>query len=121
VASAESGFAGANNPATAAFSGNRVEGGLGFFMPRRDMQRSGGMLDASVASDSNTFYVPEFGYNRIAGDRWGWGLSVYGHGGMNTDYPGGQINCGAGPANVLCGQGRLGVDLMQLVIAPTLA
>lgn len=121
VASTESGFAGANNPATAAFSGNRVEGGLGFFMPRRDMQRSGGMLDASVASDSNTFYVPEFGYNRTAGDRWGWGLSVYGHGGMNTDYPGGQINCGAGPANVLCGQGRLGVDLMQLVIAPTLA
>jgi len=41
---------------------------------------------------------------------------------MNTDYPGGQLNCGAGPgtANALCGSGRLGVDLSQLIIAPTL-
>ena len=42
---------------------------------------------------------------------------------MNTDYPGGQLNCGMGPntANLLCGGGNLGVDLTQLMIAPTLA
>ena len=32
-------------------------------------------------------------------------------------------NCGAGPnsANALCGTGRLGVDLIQLIVAPTLS
>ena len=47
---------------------------------------------------------------------------------MNTDYPGGQISspyCGGfgntGSGNLLCGSGKLGVDLMQLIIAPTLA
>jgi long-chain fatty acid transport protein len=54
------------------------------------------------------------------------GVSVYGNGGMNSDYKGGQIpanQCGAGaPAsNLLCGQGSLGVDLMQLIVAPTVA
>jgi long-chain fatty acid transport protein len=49
---------------------------------------------------------------------------------MNTDYPGGQLpaasacagfNPTAGPYNLLCGNGRLGVNLEQLVIAPTLS
>lgn len=117
----DGGFAGANNPAAAAFSGDRIEGGLGVFMPRRGVERSGGVLDGATDSGSGTFYVPEFGYNRQWGGRWGFGLTVYGHGGMNTNYPGGQIDCGAGPANMLCGSGPLGVDLMQLVVAPTAA
>jgi long-chain fatty acid transport protein len=49
------------------------------------------------------------------------GLTVYGNGGMNTDYPQGNFNCGAGPANMLCGGGNLGVDLMQLIVAPTIS
>ncbi len=58
------------------------------------------------------------------------GISVYGNGGMNTDYPGGQIgqmsacaslNQAAGPYNLLCGNGSLGVDLTQLMIAPYVA
>ena len=48
------------------------------------------------------------------------GLTVYGNGGMNTDYPPATTNCGPG-TNLLCGQGNLGVDLMQLIIAPTAA
>ena len=40
---------------------------------------------------------------------------------MNTNYPQGAFNCGAGAANMLCGSGRLGVDLLQLIVAPTLA
>jgi long-chain fatty acid transport protein len=70
------------------------------------------------------FYVPEFGYNRALSDKMGVGVTVYGNGGMNTEYPGGQLDCtgGApGSANVLCGSGGLGVDLMQLIVAPTLA
>jgi long-chain fatty acid transport protein len=66
------------------------------------------------------------------------GLTIYGNGGMNTDYPGGQITTptgtgtcnffqtgGAGTPqssyNLLCGNGNLGVDLAQLIVAPTLA
>ena len=54
-------------------------------------------------------------------DNLSLGVSVYGNGGMNTSYPQGNFNCGGGPANMLCGSGGLGVDLMQLIVAPTVA
>ena len=115
-------FFGANNPAAAAFAGNRMELGVDLFSPRREASRTGlGGLDMSVDSDSNYFLVPEFGYNRMVNNNLALGVTVYGNGGMNSDYAGGQINCGAGAANMLCGQGSLGVDLMQLIIAPTAA
>ena len=121
VASTDNAFAGANNPAAAAWAGNRADLGVDVFMPTRSMDRVNGGLNAAVNSGSETFLVPEFGYNRALSDKLGVGVTVYGNGGMNTDYPGGQINCGAGTANVLCGAGRLGVDLMQLIVAPTIA
>jgi long-chain fatty acid transport protein len=121
VATTDSAFAGANNPAAAAWAGNRMELGVDLFAPSRSMERTNGYMNASVSSDSNLFLVPEFGYNRAISDKMGVGITVYGNGGMNTDYVGGQINCGSGAANVLCGSGRLGVDLMQLIIAPTFA
>jgi long-chain fatty acid transport protein len=123
VAMTDNAFAGANNPAVAAWAGNRVEVGVDVFMPKRGMERTGGAALGAIAvdSDSNTFYVPEFGYNRAISNQLGVGITVYGNGGMNTDYAGGQINCGAGAANVLCGSGRLGVNLEQLIIAPTIA
>ena len=114
-------FGGANNPATMVRSGNRIDAGVDFFMPEREASRSGlgPGLDGSVESDKSFFPVPEFGYNRMASEKLSLGVTVYGNGGMNTDYKGGQFNCGFGPANMLCGADRLGVDLMQLVIAPT--
>jgi len=121
VAMTDDTFAGANNPAAAAWAGNRVEAGMDVFMPSRSMERTGSNLNASVDSGSNLFLVPEFGYNRAINDKLGVGITVYGNGGMNTDYASGQINCGGGAANVLCGSGNLGVDLMQLVVAPTVA
>jgi long-chain fatty acid transport protein len=126
TATAQDAFAGANNPAAAAWAGDRIEGGVDVFMPRRDMSRTGstgvgaGSLDANVKSGSNTFYVPEFGVNRVINKDLSLGVAVYGNGGLNTAYPGGQVACGPTPANVLCGSGELGVDLMQLVVAPTL-
>ena len=123
VAMTDNTFAGANNPAISAWAGNRAEIGADIFMPTRSVTRSDGLaLQGAAKSDSNTFLVPEFGYNRAVSDRLGMGVTVYGNGGMNTNYPGGQINCGGGgPANLLCGSGELGVDLKQLVIAPTIA
>jgi len=129
VAMTDNAFAGANNPAVAAWAGNRFELGLDLFMPEREMSRTGsggvgaGSIDTTVKSDSSTFYVPEIGYNKAVSDKLGMGLTIYGNGGMNTDYAGGKVNCGSGAAtaNALCGSGRLGIDLTQLIVAPTVA
>jgi long-chain fatty acid transport protein len=123
VAMTDSAFAGANNPAIAAWAGDRVEIGVDVFMPERSMDRSGMGV---TKSDSNTFYVPEFGYNKKFSEQLGLGITAYGNGGMNTDYPSNSIpanGCGVGApeSNVFCGSGRLGVDLQQLIIAPTIA
>ena len=124
AAMTDNAFAGANNPAAAAWAGNRVELGVDLFSPNRSMTRAnsgGGFGDASVKSDKNLFAIPEIGFNRAVNEKLGVGVTVYGNGGMNTDYAGGQLNCGQGPANVLCGSGRFGVDLIQLIVAPTVA
>lgn len=123
VAVGQDAFAGANNPAGASWAGNRLEVGADIFSPKRSTERTGGGFDGRADSDMNSFVIPEFGYNRTINNDLAFNLSVYGNGGLNTRYPGGQLNCGAGPAtgNLLCGNGILGVDLIQLVIAPTLA
>lgn len=123
TAMAQDAFAGANNPASAAFVGGRMDLGADLFMPDREMSRTGtgGMLDTSVRSGKRQFLIPEFGYNQTLSSDMTAGVTVYGNGGMNTTYPGGQLNCGQGPANALCGSGELGVDLIQLVVAPTVA
>lgn len=118
------GFAGANNPATAVATGDDLQFGLEWFSPKRKATRSGSaFLDASVDSGREDFMVPEFSWNRKVGEDSAWGVTLYGNGGMNTTYDGGQLDCGFGPntANLLCGGGRLGVDLAQLIIAPTFA
>ena len=131
LALAQDAFAGANNPAQSAYAGSRLEGGLDLFMPDRSMSRSGTApppagIDTSVRSDKRRFLVPELAYNRVLSNDLSLGVTVYGNGGMNSTYPGGQLTCMSpgGPvagANALCGMGQLGVDLTQLVVAPTLA
>ncbi len=135
-------FGGANNPASMVWVGNRFDLGLDVFSPHRKADRSGAAsasnINGSADSDKNEFFVPEFGYNMMLDANSSFGVTVYGNGGMNTDYPGGQItaasgvgtcdsfiNMGGGTTssayNLLCGTTRLGVDLMQLIIAPTYA
>lgn len=124
VAMTDDAMGGANNPATMVWVGSRLDAGLDLFSPRREAERSGAgfpTLNGSVDSDSKYFLVPELGYNRLLNPDLSLGVTVYGNGGMNTDYPQGNFNCGGGPANMLCGSGNLGVDLMQLVVAPTVS
>jgi long-chain fatty acid transport protein len=121
---AQDAYGGANNPASMVFAGNRFDVGLDWFSPVRSAERSGAgfpTLNGKVESDSENFFIPEVGYNRMLREDLSLGVSVYGNGGMNTDYPQGSFNCGGGPANMLCGSGSLGVDLMQLIVAPTVA
>jgi long-chain fatty acid transport protein len=119
TASSDDAFGGANNPASMAFAGNRIDLGVDLFSPIREATNvGGGLAFASAESDSNYFLVPEFGYNRMVNSNLALGVTVYGNGGMNTDYPG---NPSFGNTNILGGTGRLGVDLMQLIVAPTAA
>lgn len=125
VAMTDNAFAGANNPALAAFAGNRYEIGANIFMPKRGASRTGaGPMDGNVESGSSTFVVPEFGYNRQLDAKTAVGLTVYGNGGMNTDYAATGVDCrpnGGPDSNMLCGNTKLGVNLMQLIVAPTFA
>lgn len=124
AALAQDTFGGANNPASMVWVGPRMDLGLTWFHPERYSERSGaGMptLNGKVDSDSQDFFIPEFGYNAMINSTLSLGVSVYGNGGMNTNYPQGDFNCGAGPANMLCGSGTLGVNMSQLIIAPTMA
>jgi long-chain fatty acid transport protein len=140
IAVAQDAFGGANNPATMAFAGNQWAIGVDLFSPHRKAERTndpGFGLGGSADSDSNYFGVPEVAFNMMVRPDLSLGVTVYGQGGMNTDYPGGQLpspgGCGPatgpgtgfnpapGPYNLFCGNGSLGVDLAQLVVAPTLA
>src|SRR5512139_3866488 len=95
------------NPAASAWVGNRLDVGLDIFRPIRDAELSDtGPLDCSNASnppfdcrptrgyldgdydgsESKWFFIPEFAYNHIIDDQMSVGVSVFGNGGMNTDY-----------------------------------
>ena len=127
TAMSEDTFGGANNPASMVFVGNRLDLGASLFSPHR--QASSGFAgavggQANEDSDSNYFVVPEFGYNKMINANLSLGVSLYGNGGMNTNYAGGTVPagvCGPNKANMLCGQGNLGVNLEQLILAPTVA
>jgi long-chain fatty acid transport protein len=125
-------FGGAVNPAKMVFVGDRVDLGVDLFSPRRSVSRQGGTAfggayNGSAESDSNYFLIPEFGYNRMVRPNLSLGVTVYGNGGMNTDFnstlagPSFAPSCAGAPANMLLGCGKLGVDMMQLIVAPTAA
>ena len=121
MAESEDTFGGANNPASMVWVGNRTDLGGTLFSPIRQASTTnfnGQAGPATVDSGANYFVIPEFGYNHMLNNRTSLGISVYGNGGMNSDYPG-NIN-GSG-YNLLGGSGNLGVNLVQLIIAPTLA
>jgi len=124
-------FGGAVNPGAMTFLDNQWQFGVAWFSPHRSASRTGSGqagIDGSADSDSTNFFIPEFGVNWKLSPDVALGLTVYGNGGMNTNYPGGQIPaqsaCGqfrggqGAPYNLLCGSGSLGVDLTQLIIAP---
>lgn len=123
LAMAHDAFAGVNNPAQAAVVGNRWDLGAEVFNPRRSATVSTPMGPMEVESRKDAFLIPEFGYNVALSSKLGVGITVYGNGGMNTEYPAvfpGDTNffCSS---PTMCGSGKLGVDLMQLIVAPTAA
>ncbi len=116
---------GANNPATMVWAGARVDVGADWFRPGRSASRSGAAiasLNGSSVSSKENFLIPEFGYNTMHDATLSFGVTAYGNGGLNTTYDQGSYQCGApGGNNMLCGSGQLGIDMVQLIVAPTVS
>jgi long-chain fatty acid transport protein len=132
TATASDTFGGAVNPAKMVWVGDRIDFGAELFSPIRTVSREGstgfgGFYNGSVESDSNYFLIPEFGYNKMIRPDLSLGVTVYGNGGMNTDFrpnlagPAFAPSCAGAQSNMLFGCGNLGVDMMQLIVAPTVA
>jgi long-chain fatty acid transport protein len=109
-------LAAATNPAGMVLVGNCELIGVTYFRPQRSAVISGsGIPGGNRTYDGNgnsDFFIPQLGYNRMLNPNMSLGISVYGNGGMNTSYTGAIPLFGTTPA---------GVDLEQLIVAPTLA
>jgi long-chain fatty acid transport protein len=129
-------LAAATNPANMVLVGSRRDVGLDYFRPQRESTLGAGFGPFAGTYDGNgseNFFIPEFGYNQMISNNISFGVSVFGNGGMNTDYktlnprtagalcgPGGPGCPPAPAANGFFGTGNVGVDLTQLFISPTL-
>ena len=127
IALPQDALAAATNPAGMVMLGNRLDVGLDWFRPSRETQLDsnfGPFAGTYSGNDTQNFFIPEFGYNQMLNPNMSWGISVYGNGGMNTDYKdlnSRTIGLSPIPGNGLLGNGKAGVDLSQLFIAPTFA
>jgi long-chain fatty acid transport protein len=119
IAYSQDALAAATNPAGMAMVGNRVDFGLTWFKPTRESEIVGSCFNPTCTASANgsydangtsNFFIPEFGYNQMINPTLSLGVSVYGNGGMNTDYT---------TPVPLFGTSNAGVDLNQLFIAPT--
>lgn len=120
VALPQDALAASVNPAGMAFVGKRVDLGLALFNPNREYTVTGnpsgfpgtfGLTPGTVESDSKWFLVPSLGFNWMLNQNNSIGVSIFGNGGMNTDYDTGTF----------FGSSPTGVDLMQLFVTPTYA
>lgn len=116
VAYSQDALAGGINPAGMVHVGNRIDLGINWFRPIRSADIVGNIFPGVDGhydgSDKENFLIPEFGYNRMLDANSSFGVSVFGTGGMNTDYANGIPLFNSTGA-------RTGVDLAQLFIVPT--
>ncbi|MDX1668418.1 MAG: long-chain fatty acid transporter, partial [Limnobacter sp.] len=85
LAIADDAMASAQNPAGFAYLDNRFDAGFDAFTPKRGARRTGG-FDFNERSDSNLFIIPDLGYSHRLNRRVVVGITLYGNGGLNTDY-----------------------------------
>jgi len=110
----------ATNPAGMAFVGDRKDLGVALFSPSprgyESTMGAGGLFPDSADSDSDYFLIPHFAKNWVLDQDSTAGLTIYGNGGMNTNYSG-----SAGGGFGIFGDGATGVNLAQLFVNGTYA
>lgn len=111
IALPQDSLAAATNPAGMVMVGDRIDLGLDIFKPTRGVEvaNAGPASGEYDGNGKSNFFIPEFGYNKMINPDMSLGVSVYGNGGMNTDYKVSPF----GP--------NAGINLEQLFIAPTWA
>ncbi|WP_430816789.1 OmpP1/FadL family transporter [Carboxylicivirga sp. RSCT41] len=84
------------NPAGKVFLGKQYQVGVGFFNPNRQYTVTGnpsmmpgtmGLMPGTVESDSKWFVMPSIAANWMLNEKSSLSASLFGNGGMNTDYP----------------------------------
>ena len=122
------------NPAASAVVGNRLDVGIDVFRPIRDttLTMTGGPPGSGLppfgwadgdydGSESEWFFIPEFAYNHVLDERMSVGVSIFGNGGMNTDYESPGIPLFQCPPVGPCNVSDTGINLQQAFIVPTFA
>ena len=114
TAYAQDSLVAATNPAGMYWIGSRVDIGAQLFMPIRRYSYSTDEEGHKAKSQRNYFIIPHLGasYNNLPLKNSSLGVSIYGYGGINTQYP---------KSNPTFGHGKLGVSAEILVVAPTFA
>ena len=119
----------ATNPASASFIGDGWDVELELFKPNRTVMRKDfpGMPSETYKGDEKSiFVIPGGGYKRQYNDKYAVGFSMYGNGGMNTEFKNSPVFPTGAPApNHLAPfnagtSSNTGVNLEQLFISPTL-
>ncbi len=121
-------MAAATNPAGMAFVGDRLDLELEIFNPVREYSVNGAptlapgafpLNPGTVKSGNSVFPIPTFGWNHMIDNSQSIGLTVFGNGGMDTDYPDfSSQTCPPGRSGTFCG-GSTGIDLAQVFISPS--
>ncbi|WP_372752198.1 OmpP1/FadL family transporter [Labilibaculum sp.] len=84
------------NPAGHVFLGKQYQLGVDFFNPNREYTVTGnpsgmdgtfGLTPGTVESDSKLFLMPSMGANWMINENSSFSATIFGNGGMNTDYP----------------------------------
>lgn len=112
-------IAAANNPAGMVMVGDRADVGLIWFKPTRSSEITGNVCGAGCSLDGtydgngrSNFFIPSFGYNKMISADTSVGVSVFGNGGMNTQY-------NTNPFAAFGSSGPAGINLSQLFVAPS--
>ncbi len=121
IALPQDSLAAATNPAGMVMVGDRVDVGLTWFKPTRGADITsnacgpGCSMNGSYDGNGRSnFLIPEMGYNKMMNPNMSLGVSVYGNGGLNTQY-------NQSPFAAIGSQGNAGINMTQLFVAPTWA
>ncbi len=121
IALPQDSLAAATNPAGMVMVGDRIDFGLDWFKPNRSTTITGNNCGPGCSlngtydgNGKSNFFIPDFGYNKMISPDMSAGVSIYGNGGMNTQY-------NTSPFGAFGGTSPAGVDLSQLFISPTWA
>jgi len=131
VAYSQDTLSASNNPAGMVWQGGAWDIGAALFAPIRSYTVTGapsmnpaefGLVPGNYPSDNELFLIPQFGYNWALNEKSTIGISIYGNGGMNTEYPSDKYPAGPYPPGMTAGtyyNGKAGVNLEQLFISTT--